>query len=299
MVRQLLPAAVLLGVVLAVPAVARAQTSLRWQLKAGEKFYVEEAIKADQNVTVMGMNLKQTTTTRRVSQFTVKAADAGGYQLEQKILTWTAKQEGGAAPDDGKLDKVARGATFRIHLAPNGTLSRFQGYEDFLKKIGDQDANEAKVFRMILTEDAIKSPLEMIFSVLPAKAVKQGDQWQQKLKVPTGPMGTFLFDVDYKYRGAISGDLVEFAMRGKFEYKPPTKEVEGAPFTIKKADLKSTGSTGTVTFDARAGRLVRYTLTMPVSGSLTLEVMMNQLEMSLDGTETRTIRLLTKNPVTD
>jgi hypothetical protein len=291
--------AALLGASLALPAAARAQTSLRWQLKAGEKFYVEEVVRAEQHVTVMDMKLNQKTTTRRVSLFTVKAADQKGFQLEQKILAWTAKQEAGSAPpDDGKLDKLARGAVFLVHLAPNGTLTSFQGYEDFLKKVGEQDTSEAKLFRMILTEEAIRSPLEMVFSVLPDKAVNPGDQWQHQLKVPTGPMGTFLFNVDYTFRNK-KGDLAEIAAKGKFEYQPPRKDAEGAPFKVVKADLKSPGATGTVLFDARAGRLVEFTMKTPVSGSLKLEVMMNELEMGLEGTETRTIRLLLKPPATD
>jgi len=301
MVRQRLLAAALLGVALTVPSAARSQTTLRWQFREGEKFYVEDVILADQTVTVMDMKLNQKTTTRRLSQFTVKSADKEkpGFLLEQKILAWTAKQEGSIAPpDDGKLDKLTRNVTFQFRLSPGGALTNFQGYDDFLRKVGDQDANEAKLFRLLLTKEALQSPLEAVFSVLPAKAVKAGDQWQHKLKVPAGPMGTFLLDVDFTYRGT-KGGMAEVTTKGKFEYQPPRQDAEGAPFKIAKADLKSPGAAGTVSFDVKAGKLVESVLKMPVSGTMTLEVMMNQVEMRLEGTETRTIRLLTKNPMSD
>ena len=44
--------------------------------------------------------------------------------------------------------------TFTLH---KGKLTRFQGFDDFMKRLSDEDAEVGKMIKMFLTEDVLKT----------------------------------------------------------------------------------------------------------------------------------------------
>jgi hypothetical protein len=53
---------------------------------------------------------------------------------------------------------------------------------------------------------------------------------------------------------------------------------------------------GRVIFDNVKGRLVSQEFTLPLAGTMVIDLMGKQVEVVLDGTETRMIRILSKRP---
>jgi len=276
---------------------ASAQTVLAWKFQKGDVFFMEESNIADQSFSIVGKAIQQKNTNRRVSRYEVKSAGPKGFVLEQTIVSWRDKQEGGPpapGPDD-LLERLVKGVVFRIHLSTKGSLEKFEGYADLMTRARREfPGDEVNVFSAIVTEDLLKSSIEMAFGALPANPVKIGDRWSRRLRVPAGPLGIFLFKDIMSYSGPADG-LEKIQVSTTFEYLPP-KEGGGLPFRITKADLKSSGAKSTVLFDRAKGRLVSYAGTFPMTGTMTIEVGGMTTDMELSATENRTIRLLERAP---
>lgn len=279
---------------------ASAQTQLNWKFKEGEVFFMDESNVADQVFTILGKRVEQKNTNRRILRYEVKSATPKGFVIEQTILSWRDKQEGGVVPPGGDdiLERLVKGIVFRIQLNPDGSLAKYEGYEDLLTRARKEfPADEVKVFSSIVTEDLLKSSVELAFGGLPAKAVKPGDRWNRRLRVPAGPLGIFLFNDTMTYEGPGKGGE-RISVSTSFDYLPP-KEGGGLPFRITRADLKANGAKSSLLFDAEKGRLVSFEGTFPMSGSMTLDVGGMMTSMELSATERRTIRLSDREPKRD
>jgi len=275
---------------------ASAQTILEWKFKAGDKFFLEESVVQKQTFEFMGKDVKQETSNRTLSSFTVLRATADGVVLEKKIESWTNKITGGLVPvDDDKVSKLFKGLTFTFTLSRRGAISDLSGYEQFEKRLADLDEMEAKMIKLILTPETLKSVMDMAFGIVPDRAVNKGDSWRKQIVVPAGPIGTVKFDTRFTYEGnAPMGEQV--SALGSFTYELPKKDADGLPFRVLKANFKSPGGKGTIYFDAVQGRLRSFEMNMPMSGSMTLDIAGMQLDMNFSADEIRTIRLTAKNP---
>jgi hypothetical protein len=285
-------AALLTCVALAPPA--SAQVSFRWQFQVGEKFYLEEVVQHEQTVTVAGVPVVQKLLNTRVSEFVVKGTDGEGFILEQKIVGWrNVKNDGG---DDGDtLERVAGTGLFTYQITRKGVLGRMTGYEEFMKRLVNEFPNEAQILRDVLTPEAFRSSLVLAFDFLPGVSVRPGDRWEKAIAVPAGPFGHYLLRNQFTYKARTKG-VDEFTSEGNFSFQPPREAGSFGGVKVSSIDFKSAGSRGTVRFDAEAGRLVRFEMVLPLSGSMKLEMNGNQIEVMLQGTETRTIRLLKTRP---
>lgn len=290
MFRRCLPAAALALAWAATPAAA--QVSLEWKFKAGDVFYLEEDTKSKFTAEVGGMKMPQEQTSVRVSRFTVKKRTREGVVLEQEILSWTASNNGMA---EDKLNEIFKGAKFTVTLAPDGSIRGFDGYKDVKKKLEDSDPVEGPLLAKILTEQVFKAPLEMVFSVLPDKAVKKGDKWEREIKASLGPIGSVKIKKEYSYVGpGRDGDVI--SSTGKMSFAVGQDD-GGLPFKITKLDLKAQALKGTVVFDRNAGRVVRYELQTPMTAEMTIEAGGNAIDLTMEGVENRAIRLHANNPL--
>src|SRR5262249_50285833 len=150
-------------------------------------------------------------------------------------------------------------------------------------------------FKAIAGEDVLRAPLREVFDILPAAAVKKGDSWTRDVSKPMGPLGTFKVATTYAYHGLGDGGE-QVATKGVFSFQPGKADPGELGLRIVKMELTKKEATGRLVFDNAKGRLVRQETTLPLAGTMTIEVMGMQIEVRLDGTETRTSRILAKRP---
>ncbi len=285
----------------ALSAPAFGQTNLNWKFREGDKFYVEERMTSKTTSTVMGMKVTEEQTQVRISSFVVKSRTKDGVVLEQRIESWKGKNVGGQpGSDEGMklLEQATKDVVFTIELSPAGKVLKFDGYNQMLKKIMDVNPDEAKKFKAIATEEVLRAPLAMIFDVLPGKAVKKGESWNKEISVPLGPMGTFKFSTAFTYNGPGEGGE-QIASKGTFHFEPSKGDAGDLGFKIVKMELTKKESTGKLVFDNSKGRLVVNEFTMPLAGTMTIEIAGMQIDVEVDGTETRTLKILDKRPAMD
>jgi hypothetical protein len=278
---------------------AQAQEApLEWKFNEGDKFYVEEKTKVKMTIEVLGMEVKQDINTTRQSVFTVKKKTEKGYLLEQKFQEWSSEIKGGPpglGGDDGLLNRIARKATFTVEVTPQGKVLSFKGYREFLDLMEDENADEARMFKALIPQDALSSVLETLFQVVPADASEaNAKEWKTTSTVNINGVGSQEVVTTFTRKGTDQGlEVVE--IKGKFNFKAPKAGLDGLPFKITSVDLKSPGVTGKMLFDAKAGRLSVMETKTPISGTMKMEAMGQQIELDLSGTESRSIRVSTKS----
>ena len=148
MLRKAIALIVLAGI--AAPAVA--QDRLAWKYRDGQVFYMQEVMEQKQVVTTGTNKEEKTSTQTTVTRFRVlKAATDGSVEMEMKMLS--VKEEGPAAEQNAPILSRMENSTFRVALDPKGQIKKFEGYEDFVSRVADGNAQMAKVFRSIMSEE--------------------------------------------------------------------------------------------------------------------------------------------------
>jgi hypothetical protein len=275
---------------------AFAQVNMQWKLKEGDKFYLEEKIVGKIEVKAMGVSNSEEHSQTRLSSFVVKGRARDGFVLEQRIESWKTKMSAPGEDDANKLlDQLFKDVVFTIHLSPSGAVTRFDGFDQIVKKLAAIDPAEAKKFKALVNEELMRAPLSMVFDVLPTSPVKKGESWKRENVVPMGPMGTFKFASTYTYQ-ATDKSREEIGTKSILTWQPPRGDAGDIGFKIVKMDLSRKEASGRLVFDSAKGRLVQQETTMPLAGTMTIEVQGMQVDVELDGTETRTMRISDKKP---
>jgi hypothetical protein len=293
--------------VLAFPAPGRAQqVQLEWKLKEGDKFFLETVTSFKQTLKTLGKELKQDRQDNVVYGVSVlKKNDDKTAQLEEKIESVAVRNTGGPAGTpaaEDKFNQQLKDATFRVTLTPRGEVTKFEGYEDLVKKIAGDDTNARKVVQAVLSEDGFRRSAAESFGLLPAGPAKPGDKWgeDRKVEAPYGPLGSFTVTKTYTYEGkdTINGKSVDkITFTGTAVYTPPKTADAGAmPFQVVKGELKADDIKGTMYFDADAGRLVGSEAAMRIKGSLTITVSGTNLDTEMQEDVAVKTRLLDKLP---
>ncbi len=272
----------------------QAQVNLAWKFQEGETLYVETIQMMKQSLESKGKTLKkELTTTTTVTSLTVKRNTPQGPELDIKIVGLKVDSDANQAADS-KLAEKMKGSTFTVSLNPAGKITKFTGYEDFVKKLaGDDEAIEKQV-RTGLAEDKLKKSIEATFAYLPGKAVVKGDSWKQESTESLGPFGAFKVAKVFTYQGKEeAGDLVTVAATRTFL---PSRG-EGVLVKVIKGSLKGEEAKEGFLFDSDKGRLIRGENHVLIRGTLTVEFMEEQQMMDVLVAQTNSIRVLANNPL--
>jgi hypothetical protein len=308
MLRRVGFAATVLLLAQALLAAAQGPVLLQWQFKEGDKdkFYIEEKTVSKTTVKVAGMAIDQDQTAVKVSQIIVKSRTVDGVVLEQRIESFNTKMVmmGNTIEPAKEIEDLLKNVVFTIHLSSNGKLTKFEGYDQFIKNVdkasadaGDeQKAMEMKMFKAVLTEEALSAGSSYPFSVLPNKAVNKGESWKREQSASMGPLGNFKLGLNLTYKGPADGGMEKVDITGEMSYEAPKADGPDLGFKIAKVDLNQKKLTGSLLFDTKAKRVSSLELNTVLGGSMTIEVGGMQTQVDLEGTSTQTVRVLEKRP---
>jgi hypothetical protein len=255
---------------------ARAQVQLEWKLKEGDRFYLEVESTFKQTLEVAGKDtsnkIEQNLTKTIVLQFYVEKKNTdGSYLIKETVEGMKVQGAGGPEVKDEKI----QGASFTLTLDLKGEVVKVEDYDQVVKKLSADDPKVAKIVKALVSEDLLKKSAKELFSFLPNKQVKEGDEpWGKgkKIPMPLGPFGSYDLTNTYKYEGKGKDkqkDFEKITFTTTAEYSPP-KDDAGLEFKVTKGELKIENAKGTIYFDAAAGRLVSYEMSLELTGSLTL-----------------------------
>jgi len=296
MLRQLLLGVVILGA--AAPAYGQ-EVKLRWKFKEGDKFYVEDVQTTKTDVSVLGQQIKEEAKTTTVTSYTVKSVKSDSIVLVQKIESVDSRSQGGLGGSTEKIKEKMKGATFTVTITPDGKVTKFEGYQEFAKKLTDGDDEMSKLLGMFFSEELFKSSAEQSFNMLPDNPVKQGDTWTREGKMPVPGLGDFKLTSKYTYEGKGEGGEKIKARQDLMYVVPKGGGDIGGIMKIVKGDLKAENGKGHFLFDPEKGRLVKGEMNLFIKGRLTVEFGGQNIDISLTTDQTTVTRVLDKNPAKD
>jgi hypothetical protein len=284
-----LSALVLAFLVSAGVGTAQNKVNLSWKLEKDKPFYQEVRTTANQSMKVMGQDVTQKQTQTFYFSFTpVSKDDNGNWTIKQKIegvvitidinnnaVSFDSTNPAAANNALSEFFKQLVGAEFTITLDKNFKVSKVEGRDDFIRKLGSANAQMEPLLKKILNDDALKQMADPTFGVIPNKEVTKGEKWTKTTELNLGPIGGYTSTQNITYEGPDekNPNFHKLKVETKLEYKTPGDADSGAlPFKIKSASLKAESPSGTILFDANAGRIAESDLKLQLNGSLDIEI---------------------------
>lgn len=241
---------------------------LRWKLQPGEKFHVTFTQQTVQATTVNNKPVKTSIDMTMEMDWVVDDVQPDGQaQLTQSFTRMKiAMNAGGAEPiqfdsadeqrPEGPAADIRRavrrllGAPFHITLNARGEILDVTLSDEAAQAIEQSTASDN--LKQLLTPDGLRQMLRQSSVVLPEKSIAAGATWNEQVE-SASPLGTLKLRHEYRYAGSEERDgrlLEKITVETKFELIKPS----AAPRS--KLTIKSQSQTGTLYFDAAAGRFV-------------------------------------------
>jgi hypothetical protein len=284
---------------LAAPAFAQGSqgaTKLQWKFKEGETFYLEDVSTMKIKGVFGDKTFEQTQKTVMVTSYKVLKASPDSAVVVQTIEGVEVKSEGSFSKDLGKLTEKLAGASFTLTLNKDNKITRFEGYEAYIKKLTDNAGDAAKLIRQAFSETLFRKAAEDVFAFVPTKPVSPGNTWKSASVIPLNPFGSFKSADEYTLREVVKG-AAKIGWKGALVYTAPRGETGFGPLKVTKGNIKAEGAQGTYYFDIEKGRLKRYSQTMIMRGTMSFDIMGTPLELELSIDMAGTSRTLDTNPL--
>src|SRR5262249_6622580 len=137
------------------------------------------------------------------------------------------------------------GATFKLTVDKNMKVTKVEGRDEFIKRLGSANSQMEPLLKKILSDDALKQMADPTFGVVPNGEVTKGQTWTKTSDLNLGPIGSYTNTYKYTYEGKENG-LDKIKVETTLAYKTPTDSDQGLPFKIKSANLASKDAGGTI-----------------------------------------------------
>src|SRR5262249_15208392 len=300
-------------------ALAQEAVTLKPKFEANKSYWQEMTTSTEQNMKVMGTDVKQKQDqTFWYSWTPVKQESDGSWVIEQKIegvkmsidiggnkVDFDSTKESPTANPLGDFFKALVGSKFTITLKPDFTVAKIDGRQEFIKKLVTANPQMEQLLNQILSEQALKEMAEASFGFVKDKEVKKGEWWEKKSKLDMGPIGSYENTFKYTYEGKNADakeekdkKLDKIKVETTLKYFPPSDPAAGStlPFRIKSANLASTNAGGTILFDNDKGRIASSDMSLQLKGDLQIEIGGQTTKVDLDQTQTTKVTTSDEKP---
>jgi hypothetical protein len=273
----------------------KAKATLTWKLEKDKAFFQKMTTKTEQTMKVQNQEVKQTQTQTFYFKFTPTESKDGTWTIVQEIegvqmdidiggtkISYDSTKPETATNPLGEFFKALVGSKFTLTVAPKDkdskelNVTKIDGQADFIKKLGAANPQMQPLLNQILSEKALIEMAQPTFAALPGTEKAAGDTWKRAITLDMGPIGKYETNYTYTYDGPDPKDakLQIIKVSSELKYKEPAAEggVGGLPFRIKKANLKSEPSKGTITYDPEKGRIVKSEMKLKLEGDLEIEI---------------------------
>jgi len=294
---------------------ARAQSpvDLKWKFEKGKPFYQEMTTDTTQKMTVMGQNITQVQKVTFFLSWTPVDQDPNSkaWTVKQKIeglkmeieiggnkIPFDSTKEMGGTNPLSDFFKALVGSEFTLTIDKDMKITKIEGRDEFLKKLVKENQAMEPLLKVILSDEALKQMSDPAFAAIPDKPVKKADYWEKGSILNMGPIGSFDTKYKYTYDGPDEKKLQKIKVETTLKYVPPGANAgTSLPFKILKADLASKDSKGEILFDSEKGRVAGSNMTMKLAGTLTIEIGGMSSDVTLDQTQTTTVKTTDENPI--
>ncbi len=281
---------------------------LKWKFEKDKPFYQELTTETKQTMKVLNNDVTQTQTQTFYFSWTPTGQNGDGWTVTQKIIGVKMDIDLGGSkisydstkgdnPKNALSDYFAalKDAEFKATLDDKSGVQKVEGGAALVKKLTAANPALAPMLATLLGDDALRTLAETSLAGLPDRPVRPGDSWTRTSKLDLGGVGQYETTFRYTYQGR-DGGLDKIGVETSLKYVAPAA-AGGLPFTIKKADLKSSRGDGVMLFDRDKGRVARLEFSQNVEGTLTIEVGGQDTDVKLDQTQKTSLRTTDDNPL--
>jgi hypothetical protein len=272
---------------------------LQWKLQDGDSFFLEEKMASKNVGKVKGTQFTQEQQQLRVWHIVVKKRTNEGAVLEVRLVAWKCKSAGPGSEENDKvvplMEKALQATVFTFEVTPTGAMISFDGYKQLQQKLTEEKSPLLLGFKVAGGEELFRAPLQGAFDILPAGPVKLGDSWKRETFLPLGVFGCIKNAATFTC-AANDKDGVHISVKAVGSFRPSNADPGELGFKILKMDMTKNESTSRIVFNNARGRLVVHEMSMPIAGTVTMEVNGEQIVLQMEGTWSQTTRLLDKKP---
>jgi hypothetical protein len=278
---------------------------LEWRFIADKPFYQKTITETSQKMIVGGNDVAMTQKQTFVSRWVpVRQLPDRSWVVKHTIQTVQVEIElagnkitfdSSKADDNSPLSgffKALVGAELTMTISPRKKVTKVDGREALLEKIGKADPTLKAMMEGILSEGTLKQMADPLFAVLPGKSVKKGERWAEQSKIDMGGIGSYTTLSSYVFEGPDPSDkkLGRIAVTQKLTYSPAGPGAGGAlPFKVVSTDFKKLEGTGTVWVNLKKGRIERSELALGLKGKMTIDIGGMNTEIDVDQKQKVTI----------
>ena len=299
---------------------AAGDNPLAWKFTKDVPFYQEMTTKTIQNIKVQGLDVGQNQEQTFYFKFEPIKQEGDAWVVKQTIegvkmkidiagspVSYDSTNEaapGGTNTALSEFFKALKGSQFTLTIGKDMTVQKVEGREEFIKKLIQSNKQLEQLLNKILGEEAIKQMADPTFGVVPPTAKKVGESWNKTVKLSLGPLGNYENTYSYTYK-AQNGDIADIDVKVALKYTPPAPDQGGEtlPFKIKGGKIEQTpddkSNKGTVKFNTKTGRIESSTVSVKMSGSLTLDIGGTTTEVSLTQDQSTDVKTSDKSFVPD
>lgn len=267
------------------PAGDTDKVDIRIKFEKDKKVYQEMVTKTSQFMKVMGMEVNQTQEQTFYFSWELKDEDKDknmtlvqrieGVKLQIDIagnpIKFDSSNPGTVNTALGEFFKQLIGTEFKITVDKDFKVTKFEGRDEFLKKLGQANQAMEPMLKKVLNDDALRQMADPLLGLSPGRPVGKGDTWTRESKLNFGPIGSY--KNNYKYTlEKIEKGIADIKIENTMVYEAPSESGDGLPFRIKAAKLQSKDAGGSVKFDVVKGRIDSQEVKVTLSGELDIEI---------------------------
>jgi Family of unknown function (DUF6263) len=256
---------VVTGLLLMISASLHAQTTLRWQLKPGEKLAMEVTQKTTSEVAYAS---KKTTTEieqKMTLGWEVASVEGDKIRLKQKLERFEFKMGPPGTVsleyDSSKADRLTGQAkevaaaiapllktTIEITMNERGEVLEAKATGEGAEQLTAPSADASQP--PLVSKESIQQLLRQPLAVLPEKTASSGDPWTTTTELTTA-LGKVRQTTEYRYAGTEEKEGIKLE---RINVKTELK-LDAVGSSAKKLSLKQHEQSGIVLFDSAASRL--------------------------------------------
>jgi hypothetical protein len=278
-----------------------AQGQVQLQGKLPDKFFVELKSEYKRTFKSPKGEIKDRTESTQLLGITVLKSNADETRVEIKIESFKEVVTDDAGKKKENTHPEWQGTTVQVTLDAGMNVTKVDGIDEIVKKSDPKGTakKETKAYQLEYYENVVRNWASQVFVSLPAKAVRTGDKWDQKALRTLGPYGNLKLTKELVYQGTeTSGgqelNKVSFTTTHAFS---PIKRWDAFPFKVSRASVNKAEYSGTLYFDAGAGRFVRCDAKELRDLVMTLNYDALDREVRIHDVGTSSMRFHEKNPM--
>jgi hypothetical protein len=291
---------------------------LAWKFVKDQPFWQEMTTKTIQNIKVQGLDVGQNQEQTFYFKFEPQKQEGDKWIVKQTIegvkmkidiagspVSYDSTNEAAAGGTNTALSeffKALKGSQFTLTIAKDMTVEKVEGRDEFVKKLVQANKQLEQLLNKILGEEALKQMADPTFGVVPKEPKKVGEKWTKSVKLGLGPLGSYDNTYNFTYAKQ-TGDTAEIDVAVELKYTPPAADQGGEtlPFKIKGGKIEQSKepnkNKGKVLFNTKLGRIESSSVSVMMTGSLTLDIGGTQTEVTLTQDQTTEVKTFDKSPI--